>query len=77
MARTEPKIDTSATPGDSRPVPGTWIVRDNDDNPWGPFGSPEAAQDWARKKWPSIPEYTDHDGGGYWQLEAVRWPDGA
>jgi hypothetical protein len=28
------------------------VVIDHDDNPWGPFESPAAAQKWAEAKWP-------------------------
>lgn len=49
-----------------------WIIRDNHENPWGPFDSSDAATDWAKCKWPAAP----NDGGGYWQIERLRTPTG-
>ena len=53
-----------------------WIVRDNDDQPWGPFDTPAEAIAWAKAKWPDIPQYDEatFDGHGCWDVEALRTP---
>jgi hypothetical protein len=70
MDRTDSKIDTPVARASS------WIVRDNDDNPWGPFASAGAAVEWAKKKWPEIPQYEEEtfDGHGCWDVEALWSP---
>lgn len=53
-----------------------WIVRDNDDNAWGPFDDAAAASIWARAKWPEIPQVDEanFDGHGCWDVEALHDP---
>lgn len=70
MTGTDRKIDTPMARERS------WIVRDNDDKPWGPFGDAGQARAWAQKKWPEIPEYdeSNHDGHGCWEIEMLWVP---
>lgn len=73
----EGKMDTLKPKGNFESPPHPWIIRDNNDKPWGPFDSAAAAQAWAQKKWPNIPEYDEenHDGHGCWTVEAVWSPN--
>lgn len=56
------------------------VVMDKNQMPWGPFATTKVAADWARKKWPEIPEYNedshgDGTGGAYWEVIALHTPD--
>lgn len=53
----------------------TFIVMDNDENPWGPFDARSAAQTWAEKKWPGLEWHEDGAKGGYWEIVALRSPE--
>ncbi len=54
----------------------SWIIRDNNDKPWGPFETADIARAWAEKKWPDIPHYADAEhGGGFWDIEALWTPE--
>lgn len=78
MAGTDSKIDTPVTRGRSGPVrTGPWVIRDNDDNIWGPFDSAAAAVKWGQGKWPNIPQHGAEgyiDGHGCWDVEALWAP---
>ena len=46
-----------------------YIVRDKDDNLWGPFDTPKEAVLWGFKKWPA------ELGEKTWDVEGIRPPD--
>ena len=55
---------------------GSWIVRDRDDNPWGPFDSAIVAAEWATKKWPDVPPWSeDLDPDNCWDVVALWSPE--
>lgn len=50
----------------------TYILRDRDRNPWGPFDSAREAAEWALNKWP---DQDEGEPGQGWKVLALRQPD--
>jgi hypothetical protein len=70
------KTDTPVTRERSAPVRSLWVVRDHDDNIWGPFDNGGTASEWAKKKWPGIAQWQEGiEQDECWDVEALWLPD--